>query len=163
MRSLAVLAEMRNRVFVRVGTDQSGLFDWDESDLEWKTRSVVGVIDYLASLILGRDSREIEKLVRMMKRHRFRRPGLIGRSAAPAFSSPSGTSSTNLSISVRGGCSAGSSRPRAGLYPPRPRRYARNNERPRRSPNSTSCSGAASSALPRGTSATARAYGSRRR
>src|SRR3712207_7301819 len=35
-------AEMRNWVFVRVETDQPGLFGWGEATLEWKTRGVVG-------------------------------------------------------------------------------------------------------------------------
>jgi galactonate dehydratase len=61
IRSLVVHAEMRNWVFVRVDTDQSGLFGWGEATLEWKTRSVVGAIEDLAPLILGRDPRDIEK------------------------------------------------------------------------------------------------------
>jgi len=35
-----VNAEMRNWVFVRVETDQSGLYGWGEATLEWKTRAV---------------------------------------------------------------------------------------------------------------------------
>jgi hypothetical protein len=30
--------------FVRVDTDQPGLFGWGEATLEWKTRGVVGAI-----------------------------------------------------------------------------------------------------------------------
>jgi L-alanine-DL-glutamate epimerase-like enolase superfamily enzyme len=52
-----------------------------KATLEWKTRSVVSVIDYLASLIRGRASRDIEKLVRMMRKHSFWRLGVIGMSA----------------------------------------------------------------------------------
>jgi galactonate dehydratase len=81
IRSLVVHAEMRNWVFVRVDTDQSGLFGWGEATLEWKTRSVVGAIDDLAPLVLGRDPRDIEKLVRIMKKHSFWRLGVIGMSA----------------------------------------------------------------------------------
>jgi galactonate dehydratase len=81
IRSLVVHAEMRNWVFVRVDTDQSGLFGWGEATLEWKTRSVVGAVDDLAPLILGRDPRDIEKLVRIMKKHSFWRLGVIGMSA----------------------------------------------------------------------------------
>jgi len=81
IRSLVVHAEMRNWVFVRVDTDQSGLFGWGEATLEWKTRAVVGAIDDLAPLIVGRDPRDIEKLVRIMKKHSFWRLGVIGMSA----------------------------------------------------------------------------------
>ena len=81
VRCLVVHAEMRNWVFVRVDTDQSGLFGWGEATLEWKTRSVVGAVDDLAPLILGRDPRDIEKLVRIMKKHSFWRLGVIGMSA----------------------------------------------------------------------------------
>ncbi|NBQ40781.1 MAG: D-galactonate dehydratase, partial [Alphaproteobacteria bacterium] len=35
-----VNAEMRNWVFVRVETDQPGLYGWGEATLEWKTRAV---------------------------------------------------------------------------------------------------------------------------
>ena len=55
-----VNAEMRNWVFVRVETDQDGLFGWGEATLEWKTKSVVGAIEDLAPLIIGRDPRDIE-------------------------------------------------------------------------------------------------------
>ena len=81
IRSLVVHAEMRNWVFVRIDTDESGLFGWGEATLEWKTRAVVGAIEDLAPLILGRDPRDIEKLVRVMKKHSFWRLGVIGMSA----------------------------------------------------------------------------------
>jgi galactonate dehydratase len=81
IRSVVVHAEMRNWIFVRVDTDQAGLFGWGEATLEWKTRSVVGAIDDLAPLAVGRDPRDIEKLVRIMKKHSFWRLGVIGMSA----------------------------------------------------------------------------------
>jgi galactonate dehydratase len=74
-------AEMRNWVFVRVETDQPGLFGWGEATLEWKTRGVVGAIDDLAPLLIGRDPRDIEQAVRVMKKHSFWRLGAIGMSA----------------------------------------------------------------------------------
>jgi galactonate dehydratase len=76
-----VNAEMRNWVFVRVDTDQPGLFGWGEATLEWKTRAVAGAVDDLAPLILGRDPRDIEQLVRIMRKHSFWRLGVIGMSA----------------------------------------------------------------------------------
>src|SRR5918993_6121822 len=50
-----VNAQMRNWVFVKVVTDQPGLYGWGEATLEWKTRAVVGVIEDLKPLVLGRD------------------------------------------------------------------------------------------------------------
>ena len=37
-------ARMRNWVFVKVVTDQDGLFGWGEATLEWHTRAVVGAV-----------------------------------------------------------------------------------------------------------------------
>jgi galactonate dehydratase len=76
-----VNAELRNWVFVRVETDQSGLYGWGEATLEWKTRAVAGAIEDLAPLLLGRDPRDIEQLVRVMKKQSFWRLGVIGMSA----------------------------------------------------------------------------------
>jgi len=76
-----VNAEMRNWVFVRVETDEAGLYGWGEATLEWKTRAVVGAIEDLTPLILGRDPRDIEQLVRIMKKYSFWRLGVIGMSA----------------------------------------------------------------------------------
>jgi galactonate dehydratase len=74
-----VNAEMRNWVFVRVET--SGLYGWGEATLEWKTRAVAGAVEDLAPLLLGRDPRDIEQLVRVMKKQSFWRLGVIGMSA----------------------------------------------------------------------------------
>lgn len=79
--SRIVNAEMRNWVFVRVETSEDGLFGWGEATLEWKTRAVVGAIEDLTPLVLGRDPRDIEQLVRIMKKHSFWRLGAIGMSA----------------------------------------------------------------------------------
>ena len=76
-----VNAEMRNWVFVRVETDQPGLFGWGEATLEWKTRGVVGAVEDLKPLMLGRDPRDIEQAIRVMKKHSFWRLGAIGMSA----------------------------------------------------------------------------------
>lgn len=81
VRSLVVNAEMRNWVFVRVETDQPGLYGWGEATLEWKTAAVVGAISDLAPFILGRDPRDIGQLVRIMIKHGFWPPGVIGLSA----------------------------------------------------------------------------------
>lgn len=81
IRTLVVNAEMRNWVFVKVETDQDGLYGWGEATLEWKTRAVVGCIEDLEPLMLGRDPRDIENGVRAMVKHGFWKLGVIGRSA----------------------------------------------------------------------------------
>lgn len=81
IRTVVVNAEMRNWIFVRVDTDQPGLYGWGEATLEWKTRAVVGAVDDLAPLIMGRDPRDIEQLLRIMHKHGFWRIGVIGTSA----------------------------------------------------------------------------------
>ncbi|RWB96546.1 galactonate dehydratase [Mesorhizobium sp.] len=76
-----VNAEMRNWVFVKVLTDEPGLHGWGEATLEWKTRAVVGAVQDLASLIVGRDPRDIEQAVRILRKQSFWRLGAIGMSA----------------------------------------------------------------------------------
>ena len=79
--TLVVNAAMRNWVFVQVRTDQPGLEGWGEATLEWKTRAVVGAIEDLTPLLLGRDPRDVEQLVRVLTKHSFWRLGVIGMSA----------------------------------------------------------------------------------
>jgi galactonate dehydratase len=76
-----VNAEMRNWIFVKVATDQPGLYGWGEATLEWKTRAVVGAIDDIAPLLVGRDPRDIEQAVRVMHKHGFWKMGVIGTTA----------------------------------------------------------------------------------
>ena len=72
---------MRNWIFVRVDTDEAGLYGWGEATLEWKTRAVAAAIEDLKPLILNRDPRDIEHLVRILRKHSFWRLGAIGVSA----------------------------------------------------------------------------------
>ncbi|GHA21893.1 galactonate dehydratase [Devosia pacifica] len=81
IKTKVVNAEMRNWVFVKVETDEPGLFGWGEATLEWKTRAVVGVIQDLAPLLIGRDPRDIEQAVRAMTKQSFWRLGAVGMSA----------------------------------------------------------------------------------
>lgn len=81
IRTLVCNAEMRNWVFVRVETDQDGLWGWGEATLEWKTRAVVGAVDDLAPMLIGLDPRDIEQCFQVMTRHSFWRLGIIGMSA----------------------------------------------------------------------------------
>jgi galactonate dehydratase len=78
---VVVNAEMRNWIFVRVDTDSDGLFGWGEATCEWKTRAVAGAVEDLEPLLIGRDPRDIEQLVRVMKKCSFWRLGIIGMSA----------------------------------------------------------------------------------
>jgi galactonate dehydratase len=64
-------ARMRNWVFVKVLTDQDGLFGWGEATLEWHTRAVVGAIEDIAQLVVGEDPTRIEHLWQMMFRQHF--------------------------------------------------------------------------------------------
>ena len=81
IRTVVVNAEMRNWVFVRVDTDVAGLYGWGEATLEWKTRAVVGAVEDLIPLLIGRDPRDIEQAVRVMRKQSFWRLGAIGMSA----------------------------------------------------------------------------------
>ena len=64
-------ARMRNWVFVKVLTDQDGLFGWGEATLEWHTRAVVGAIEDLAQLVVGEDPTRVEHLWQTMYRQHF--------------------------------------------------------------------------------------------
>ncbi len=82
IKSIVVNAEMKNWVFVKVLTDQDGLYGWGEATLEWKTRAVVGAIEDLAPLVIGRDPRDIEQAFRAMSKQSFWPLGAIGMTAA---------------------------------------------------------------------------------
>ena len=76
-----VHAGMRNWVFVKVETNQPGLYGWGEATLEWKTRAVVGAVDDLAPLLIGHDPRDIEQATQILHKWGFWRIGIIGSSA----------------------------------------------------------------------------------
>lgn len=79
--TLVCNAGMRNWIFVRVETDEPGLIGWGEATLEWKTRGVVGAIQDLEPLLIGKDPRDIENCYQIMTRHSFWRMGALGMSA----------------------------------------------------------------------------------
>ena len=81
VKPIVVHAEMRNWVFVKVETDQAGLWGWGEASLEWKTRSVAGAVQDFEPMILGEDPTRIEHLYQKMYRQSFWRTGVIGLSA----------------------------------------------------------------------------------
>ena len=79
--TLVVNARMRNWVFVKVDTDQAGLWGWGEATLEWKTRAVAGAIEDVSVLLIGQDPRRTEHLWQTMHRQYFWRGGIIGMTA----------------------------------------------------------------------------------
>ena len=84
IETLVCHARMRNWVFVKVLTDQSGLFGWGEATLEWHTRSVVGAVEDLSQLLIGEDPTRVEHLWQMMWRQHFWHGSGIVRSTAIA-------------------------------------------------------------------------------
>ena len=64
-------ARMRNWIFVKILTDQPGLWGWGEATLEWHTESVVGAVKDISQLLIGEDPRRIEYLWQMMYRQHF--------------------------------------------------------------------------------------------
>jgi galactonate dehydratase len=77
-------ARMRNWIFVKVVTDQDGLFGWGEATLEWHTRAVMGAIEDLKPLLLGADPTRIEHLWQSMYRQHFWHSNGIVRATAIA-------------------------------------------------------------------------------
>lgn len=71
IETLVCHARMRNWIFVKVVTDQPGLFGWGEATLEWHTRGVAGAIEDLSQLLIGEDPTRIEYLWQMMFRQHF--------------------------------------------------------------------------------------------
>jgi galactonate dehydratase len=71
VRTLVCNARMRNWIFVKVETDQPGLYGWGEATLEWHTRAVVGAIQDIEPLLQGEDPRRIEHLWQTMYRQHF--------------------------------------------------------------------------------------------
>jgi galactonate dehydratase len=71
IETLVCHARMRNWIFVKVLTDQPGLWGWGEATLEWHTRAVVGAIEDIAQLLIGEDPTRIEHLWQMMYRQHF--------------------------------------------------------------------------------------------
>ena len=82
IETLVCHARMRNWVFVKVLTDQPGLWGWGEATLEWHTRSVVGAIQDLSQLLIGQDPTRVEHLWQMMYRQHFWHGNGIVRSTA---------------------------------------------------------------------------------
>jgi len=84
IETLVCHARMRNWIFVKVVTNQPGLFGWGEATLEWHTRGVVGAIEDLSELLIGEDPTCVEHLWQMMWRQHFWHGSGIVRSTAIA-------------------------------------------------------------------------------
>ncbi len=84
IETLVCNARMRNWVFVKVLTNEPGLYGWGEATLEWHTRGVVGAVQDLAELLVGEDPTRIEYLWQMMWRQHFWHGSGITRSTAIA-------------------------------------------------------------------------------
>ena len=81
VQTVVVNAEMRNWIFVKVVTDQDGLHGWGEASLNWKTRAVTGAVEDLKPLLIGKDPRDIEQIIRVLNKHSYYRLGIIGATA----------------------------------------------------------------------------------
>ena len=81
VKCVVVDAEMRNWVFIKIETDQSGHYGWGEVSLEWKTRAVVGAVEDFAVMLVVEDPSRIEHIFQKLYRHSFFRAGVIGMSA----------------------------------------------------------------------------------
>ena len=64
-------AVMRNWIFVRIETDQPGLYGIGEATLEWHTRSIVSAIEDINDLLIGEDPLRVEYLRQIMFRQHF--------------------------------------------------------------------------------------------
>ena len=81
IETVVVNAVHRNWIFVKVLTDQPGLWGWGEATLEWKTRAIKGTIEDLSPFLIGQDPMRIEHLVNTMTRFSFWPLGSIGLTA----------------------------------------------------------------------------------
>jgi galactonate dehydratase len=81
IKTTVVNARLRNWIFVRVETDQAGLYGLGEATLEFQTQAVTGAIADLSPLILGEDPRNIEHVWQILFRHPFFKRGIVTMSA----------------------------------------------------------------------------------
>jgi len=107
VRTLTVAAPPhRNWVFVKVETDQPGLYGWGEGTLEWKTRGVVGTVEDFVPILLGQDPRDVTRIVELLQRTSFWPLGVIGLTALSAVEQAAGTSRARIWASRSGRCLA---------------------------------------------------------
>lgn len=68
-------------VFVKVETDEPGLFGWGECSLPTKPTGVAGAVRDLEKLVVGADPEQVERIWQRMYRHAYWRGGPIQTSA----------------------------------------------------------------------------------
>ena len=107
-------ARMRNWVFVRVRTDQDGLWGWGEATLEWHTRAVVGAVEDLTPLLLGEDPTRIEHLWQLMHRGHFWHGTGIVRAWQSTMMSTSSPTASRMAATQRSASRSGA-RPSIGI------------------------------------------------
>ncbi|MBZ0291936.1 MAG: galactonate dehydratase [Anaerolineae bacterium] len=78
-----VLADGGHRVFVfvKIETDQPGLYGWGEASLEGKPRAVAGCIEDFEPMLLDENPLRVEYIWQLLYRSAFWRMGVIGLSA----------------------------------------------------------------------------------
>lgn len=79
--TVTVDAGDRDWIFVRVDTDEDGLYGWGEASLSWHTGGVCGTVDDLSPLLVGEDPRRIEHLWQRMYRGTYFKGGIVTMSA----------------------------------------------------------------------------------
>jgi galactonate dehydratase len=81
VRTQLVNARLRNWIFVRIETDQPGLYGLGEASLEFQAKAVAGALEDLGQLVIGEDPRNIEHLWQVLFRHPFFKGGIVTMSA----------------------------------------------------------------------------------
>lgn len=81
VRTQLVNAQLRNWIFVRIETDQPGLYGLGEASLEFQAKAVTGALEDLGQLTIGEDPRNIEHLWQVLFRHPFFKGGVVTMSA----------------------------------------------------------------------------------
>jgi galactonate dehydratase len=77
LTAVPTVSPISDWVYVRVDTDQPGLFGWGECSLPTKPNSLVGAVADLEKLVVGADPRDTEWCWQRMYRHAFWRGGPI--------------------------------------------------------------------------------------
>ncbi len=71
----------RNWVFVKVTTDEPGLYGWGEASVAWQEKTVSGQVAELGALVIGEDPTRIEHIWQALYRQPFYRGGIVMMSA----------------------------------------------------------------------------------
>src|SRR3546814_13082921 len=77
LTALATVSPFSDWVYVRVDTDEPGLFGWGECSLPSKPNALIGAVADLEKLVVGADPRDTEWCWQRMYRHAFWRGGPI--------------------------------------------------------------------------------------